>query len=376
MSEPTPAPQVVYGGHQTVDRFGSELGLPSNFFSRPTVESGLCQDAQFWIENSRPARQNFWPALVLALVAQAESGLALLGNKDSLDDVFAELEVEESSGGRTVNTLNFVIGDEFVRLRGAYNQALDLIRVRMRRYGHPMNPGHATQAWRDYRPLIEIIWRMLPGGRRCLVEWVWEHGVLALDETETAAAVARPVRPLEQVLANMPTASNRPGSIWQGICFGYLGADSPNLQLESAKAQTGSRRSGLTGDVDGFIGERVALTAECKDLHLDEEWRNELGDFVNSVAQIPGVTAVVMCSSATPEAIDGIRDAGIVPLTRETMMQTASVWDDTKQWTALRGLFYYLHRVQKDEKILRKVREWCLDQGIKLPEVESDTQVE
>ncbi|MGH9124702.1 MAG: hypothetical protein ACRDZ8_08240, partial [Acidimicrobiales bacterium] len=269
---------IEYGGQQPADRFQAELGLPESFFDRtghigPTYEAALA-----WLTNERPRRQNHWPALTLALVAQAEEGLSKLGHQ-ALADIFTEVPIEENDpSGQPVNTLNFVLdsaaGGEFARLRGKYNLALSLILTRMRRNGHPSNPGHATQSWPAYRHLIELIWFMSPYERRALVEWVWQNGVLPLDETQIVAAVDRPIRPFEQVLADMPTASNRPGSVWQGLSFGYLRADSPNLQLESSRAQTGSRRSGLLGDVDGFVGDRVALAAECKDMVLGQDWRD------------------------------------------------------------------------------------------------------
>lgn len=367
------APSIEYGGNQPVDRFRAELGLPEGFFDRAAGTSPMLDRAVTWLTDERPRRQNHWPALTLAVVAQAEDGLLRLG-QDSLADVFGQLAIEEMDpSGQPVNTLNLAVpapsagDDDYVRLRGKYNLALSLILVRMRRNGHPSNPGHATQSWPAYRPLIQLVWAMTPADRRALVEWVWTNGVLPLDETQIVAAVERPVRPFELVLAEMPTASGRPGSVWQGLCYGYLRADSPNLQLESSKAQTGSRRSGLLGDVDGFVGDRVALAAECKDMTLTDDWRNELTEFLAQVNKVPGTLALVMCSDATEAARHEISEAGVVVLTRDQMRQTAAVWDEPKQWTALQGLFYYLRRIQKSEAILTQVREWCLQHGVVEP---------
>ncbi|MDQ3789514.1 MAG: hypothetical protein M3422_20000 [Actinomycetota bacterium] len=360
---------LEYGGQQPVERFETELGLPEGFFDRTGAVTPLFDRAIEWLTKDRPRRQNHWPALTLALVAQAEEGLLRLGT-GALPDVFVKLEREDlDPNGQPVNTLNFVIpladrSNELVRLRGKYNLALSLILTRMRRNGHPSNPGHATQSWPAYRPLIELIWAMAPVDRRALVAWTWEKGVLPLDETKIVAAVERPVRPFELVLAEMSTASSRPGSVWQGVCFGYLRADSPNLQLESSKAQTGSRRSALLGDVDGFVGDRVALAAECKDMTLGADWRDELTEFLAQVNKVPGTLALVMCADITEHAQDEITASGLIVLTREAMRKTAAVWDEPKQWTALQGLFYYLRRIQKSEQILAKVRQWCLERGI------------
>jgi len=364
---------MEYGGDQPVSRFRAELGLPNGFFERQSEPSSVFVQAVDWLTNQRPRRQNHWPALTLGLVAQAEDGLLRLG-EDSVAEVFEQLAIETTDpNGQPVNTLNFAVppgaptDDGYVRLRGKYNLALSLILTRMRRNGHPSNPGHATQSWTAYRPLIELIWRMTAPDRRALVEWVWENGVLPLDETQIVAAVERPIRPFEQVLADMPTASSRPGSVWQGMCFGYLRADSPNLQLESSRAQTGSRHSGLLGDVDGFVGDRVALAAECKDMVLGENWRDELTEFLAQVNRVPGTLAIVMCADASDEARDEITEAGLIVLTREQMRQTAAVWDEPKQWSALQSLFYFLRRIQKSEAILAQTRNWCLEHGIVEP---------
>ena len=192
---------VEYGGQQPVDRFVSELGLPEGFFARTGTSDPLFATATEWLTTKRPKKQNHWPALTLALIAQAEDGLFRLGEA-SVSDVFGTLQIEEADpSGQPVNTLNFSVpkvnddDDPYVRLRGKYNLALSLILTRMRRNGHPSNPGHATQSWRAYRPLVELIWAMTPEGRTALVAWSWANGVLPLDETKIVAVVERPIRP-------------------------------------------------------------------------------------------------------------------------------------------------------------------------------------
>ena len=205
-------PVIEYGGEQPVDRFQAELGLPEGFFARDSDPGSAYERGLVWLANERPRRQNHWPALTLALVAQAEDGLRRLG-QESLAVAFDQLAIEQvDPNGQPVNTLNFAVppagvaDDDYVRLRGKYNLALSLILSCMRRNGHPSNPGHATQSWPAYRPLIQLIWEMTPADRRALVEWVWDTGVLPLDETQIVAAVERPVRPFELVLAETPTA--------------------------------------------------------------------------------------------------------------------------------------------------------------------------
>ena len=352
--------------------------LPPGFFDRVSNEGPGYVEAIQWLTEDRPKRQNHWPALTLALISQAEAGLSLLpGRPDALDDVFSHsgIAVEQTVAGRVVNTLNFLIeGAEPVTLRGRYNAAMDVIRNRMRRWGHPSNPGHATQSWRAYRVLIGTLWAMDPHERLGVVLWVWENGVLSLEETKHVADVASADRPFERVLAEMPTDSgSHGGALWQAICFGYLRADSPNLTLESIKAQTGSRHAGLVGDIDGYSGENLLMAVECKDRALDgKNWEPELGDFMMAVAGTPGVTSVVMASDATTEAREALTEAGLTLLTRQQMAASVAVWDETKQDAALRGALFYLRRIQKSEALLSKMRTWCEHKGLLQPKQATD----
>ena len=119
--------------------------------------------------------------------------------------------------------------------------------------------------------------------------------------------------------------------------------------------------------MDGFVGDRVALAAECKDLPLGDGWHDELTEFLAQVNKVPGTLALVMCAQVSDEAREEIVTSGLILLTRETMRQTAAVWDEPKQWSALQGLFYYLRRIQKSESILTQVRAWCLEHGVVEP---------
>lgn len=40
------------------------------------------------------------------------------------------------------------------------------------------------------------------------------------------------------------------------------------------------------------------------------------------------------------------------------------MWDATKQTIAMRGAFFYLHRIQKSESLLTTMRDWCEEQGL------------
>src|SRR5699024_4544566 len=108
------------------------------------------------------------------------------------------------------NTLNFIVNGTKITLRPRFNPAADAIRIEMRR-DHPSAAPHATQAWRDYRPLIEMIYAMSPAARARFAEYVWDTGVNAAEERTWAKQAERIVRPFEYVLANFDTHNARPG---------------------------------------------------------------------------------------------------------------------------------------------------------------------
>jgi len=46
------------------------------------------------------------------------------------------------------------------------------------------------------------------------------------------------------------------------MVFGFLRADNPHLQIEIDKVRTGSKRLQRVGDIDGWEGARLAISAE------------------------------------------------------------------------------------------------------------------
>lgn len=353
------------GGQQPLSTFIGALRLPEDFAARPEVSgSAEVAAAVEWLNTSRPRRQNFWPALVLAFIAQAEALLAADG-VDRLPDVFASHPPQESQDGRVVNTLNFTRGHgDPIALRSVYNAALHVIRYHMLRE-HPKNEAHATQSWRDYRELVTLIHAMRPDERKTLAEWVWKSGVLDRQELVLARKRERVVRPFEFVLLHMPTTAIKGlpgGAMLQAVTYGYFRADSPNLILETHSVNTGSSRAGRLGDVDGYRGGEIELAAEVKDLEIQDA--AAVADFVEDIAEAPNATAVVVCQGVTDEARAEIEARNITVLTVSDLTRTVSVWDLPKQQEGLRGVDYYLGRIQRSGAGQTFFREWLREHGL------------
>lgn len=357
------------GGNQPIENFEQELGLPAGFCARPYDPGPALGASLDFLQNQRPPGQNYWPALVLALIGQAEKVLVGLG-ATSVDNVFGDLQREEvSARGRVLNTLNFVTPDgSTFRLRPSYTKVLSVIRSEMRRFAHPSNPQGATNSWQHYQPLIESIYRATPDQRAALARWVWDNGVLPITETVPGGAAGpRRERPFSYVLEHMPTSSNPGGAIFQAEAYAYLRADAPNVILESHAVNVGSRRAGLVGDVDGFRGDAVELAAEVKDLVIDEDnLEDQLGDFLVAVAEIPDATAIVFAAGFSDEAREALAAQNVVALDRGEMATIAAVWDFPKQAEAMGALIYFLARIQNRPQLVEQVRSYCQEHGLEL----------
>src|SRR5699024_10747892 len=134
MSKSEETSVISRGGNQPLEGFAAQLGLPQGFAQRSGGgKYTKLADAIHWMQTLRPPRQNFWPALVLALITQAEEALEL-SDCASSKDPFVDFPIEtHSTSGRVVNTLNFQVDGKKVSLRPAYNRAMQIIRVDMRR---------------------------------------------------------------------------------------------------------------------------------------------------------------------------------------------------------------------------------------------------
>lgn len=345
----------------------ADLQMPHGFAARSRRSTSRVADALNWLDTERPQGQNHWPALVLALVAQIETLLAREG-KHSVPDVLSAYPPQVAVGGaRAINTLNLTrpVGEP-VRLREFYNYALNAIRIVMLRE-HPSNPGHATQSWPAYVTLIQSIASMDPSERREFAEQVWNVGVLARPARQIAAVQERAPRPFELVLTHLPTRIPRVrgGAILQALAYGYFLADSPNLILESHSVNTGSSRAGMLGDVDGFRGREPELAAEVKDLDITESDAEDIvSDFLEDIVDAPNATAVVVCASIDDAGRALIERRGVTVLSKADLVRTVAVWDVPKQEEALRGVEYYLGRIQKSERAVQFLRDWLADKGI------------
>lgn len=362
---PLTSPRATRGGNQPLPTFALSLGLPSDFTNRKGGETDPeLLAALRWLKDERPQKQNHWPALCLAFVAQAEEALGD-ASKDRVDEVFEEFKLEAGTPKRPVNTMNITVGTTTHTLRPKYNAAMDVIRVEMRR-DHPSNAAHATQSWRAYEDLVRRIYRMSPAARTRFAEHVWQYGVLDVSERKFASKAERIVRPFELVLDQFLTQGANPGgALFQGLVYGYFRADSPNLTLESHSVNTGSGRADMIGDVAGFRGDEVELAVEVKDHAISSvNVDSVLTDFLEDLVHAPNATAVVAAAEVDEEARKHLAEVNVIALSRDDLRERVITWDLPKQQEAIRGALYYLSRIQKNTALGDRLTRFLVEQGI------------
>ncbi|MCD0482320.1 hypothetical protein LO771_07815 [Streptacidiphilus sp. ASG 303] len=341
--------------------FEAMLELPYGFTARaPEPNEVEAARAIKWLENSRPKRHNFWPALTLAFVAQAEILLAKL-SEQSHPNAFTSIKRRETSAARAVDQLTWVVGETEIPVRRFYNFAAEVIMVQMRRH-HPSSPGHATSKWEMYKPFIESVIAASPGGRLAVAQWVWKHGVLDRQMTVSTSHRERQPRPFYEMLKDLETGSGTTGgAVFQSLVYGYLYADSPTLTVISQRVNTGSRRAGVIGDVSGFLGEHVVLAAEAKDKHLTKADEADLMTFITESSAFPDLDAVVFARSFDSYIQDVLCEAEVRCFTRNEMIHTVSLWDVPKQENAVRSVRFFLGQIQKNPSLVERVDEFIKD---------------
>ena len=151
------------------------------------------------------------------------------------------------------------------------------------------------------------------------------------------------------------------GAAFQGIVFGFLRADNPHLQIEIEKVRTGSKRLQRVGDVDGWEGNRLAISAEVKQFVLFLGNVADLEAFANETGR-RGTLAVVVALGFEDGVREQLDDIGARSLDKEDLLRIVALWDPLKQRTAVSSLVYYARHVEKNSALANRIEEF-LDQA-------------
>lgn len=281
----------------------------------------------------------------------------------SFDDFLAKFPRQEStsSGGRA-NTLIVAAPDgRTLSLRPFYNQIERFFRAENSRFDYPSCAPHATQAWIDYRNWLDALTTFSKVELYELRKRVVEYVLKTLQDQSFDPSSARTEPALFRLLLegfDMSARKNEPtGAAFQGIVFGFLRADNPHLQIEIDKVRTGSKRLQRVGDIDGWDGAQLAISAEVKQFELKPDDVPDLEGFANATG-IRGTLGIVVAKSFKQDARALIQGLGVKALDADDLLRIVELWDPLKQRTAVSSFIYYARHVEKNSSLSTRIDEF------------------
>lgn len=311
--------------------------------------------------------------LYSCFVALAERVFEIDG-RESVADVLEEFETTEdrAEAGQTVATLTIFVHDADDRehqigLRGLYNDFSNLARgPRLSRPGYPSSPGHTTSRWRFNEADLKAIFAMTRGERRAVAESAWAL-LLELPRWTRRLPPRAVSDPFAQVLRDFDRRAHEGevgGAALQGLVYGYMAADAPTVQFRTASARTGGKRARLVGDIDGYDGPDLALTAEVKDRDLTDA--EEITDFYSNLGPWPDAIAFVVCRSASAEFRKEVEELRIGVYTLGQLVDQVELWIVPKQLAAIRHAMGYFDSIEKKPDLGDRFQEFLKERKIDL----------
>lgn len=301
-----------------------------------------------------PARRFTAGLLVAFIDLYLELGVPASG-ATSFQDVLARTPRKTTTAaGKRANTLIVDRGGTTLSLRPFYNAAERFYRAEHKRFDYPSCAPHATQAWADYAGWLDALATFDEAQLRQLRERV---NAFVLDTLKSQAFDPASVKvepPLFRMWLeefDMAARKGEPsGAAFQGGVFGFLRADNPHLQIEVDKVRTGSKRLQRIGDIDGWEGSRLAISAEVKQFELKEDNVPDLAGFGNQTGQ-RGTLGLVVALGFKAGAREAIEALGLRALDLDDMVRIVELWDPLKQRTAVASIVYYARHVEKNSSL-------------------------
>jgi hypothetical protein len=264
-----------------------------------------------------------------------------------------------TAAGATANTLIVKTGDgRTLSLRPFYNAVERYYRAEHKRFDYPSADPHATQAWADYRDWLDALVTFSPDELINLRSRVNQFVLDTLKSQAFDPATIDVEPPLFRLILAGFAMTAQPGeptgAPFQGIVFGFLRADNPHLQIEIDKVRTGSKRLQRVGDVDGWEGARLAISAEVKQYTLTLDNTHDLEAFGNSAGR-QGALGIVAALGFNDGVREKLAAMGLIPLDKADLLRIVELWDPVKQRTAVSSFVYYARHVEKNFSLIERV---------------------
>lgn len=308
-------------------------------------------------------RRKFSAGLLMAFIDLfKELGVPSLGAAGLADVLKIYPRQLFRAAGKHANTLIVAKPDgSTLSLRPFYNEAERFFRAEHKRFDYPSCAPHATQAWGDYGTWLDALATFseaeLNGLHGRVASFVLD--TLQSQAFDPASVTVEP--PLFRLLLegfDMTAKTGEPtGAAFQGTVFGFIRADNPHLQIEISKVRTGSKRLQRVGDVDGWEGARLAISAEVKQYSFPMDDVPDLEGFANEAGRRGAIGMLVAL-----EFEEGVRDAiealGLKAVNVDDLLNIVELWDPIKQRIATTSLVYYARHVEKNSSLAARIDEF------------------
>jgi len=307
------------------------------------------------------ARRKFAAGLLLAYIAFLRH-LGATNRKFRNFDHFLRRfpPLDTTHAGKRANTLIVASGkNKTVSLRPFYNEAERFFRAEKKRFDYPNCAPHATQAWRDYERWIDALLQLEDAELSKLEQEIKDF---VLGELPSHEIDAGQLEPLEQrftrLLQDFPmtAAKGEPhGAAFQGVVYGYIRADAPHLHLDISKVGAGSKRLQRVGDIDGWEGERLILSAEVKHFNLTDKDVLDIAAFQSEVTcrKAMGIVAALSFSETARKDLEGM---GLRTMDQDDLIKFVELWDPLKQRAAVAAFTYYVHHIEQNSALKARLR--------------------
>jgi hypothetical protein len=269
--------------------------------------------------------------------------------------VFAKYPLVEQRGERQANTLTLSVGATAVGIRKFEERVADVFHA-MERSKYPSAYVYNTGQWKKYTDLLALCFRLSAAGRQVVVGRLFDFGLERLDRNAFFGRDEPRVRVFEKALSGLPRDADgeNGGLTLQAMVFGFLRADHHHLEWIADKVRTGSARQRRFGDIDGYSGLNLEVSAEVKDLDIDATNKErQLGSFIESVKKHEFL-GMVFARSFTQEVRDELEALGLVLTDNAALKSLVARWDWAKQDIALYSMLHYLAHIEQNALAVRR----------------------
>lgn len=313
-------------------------------------------------------RRRFAAGLLLAFIDFfRELGVFGRGFR-SFDEFLAAFPLSEATAaGKQANTLVVEVRatpsshPRLVSIRPAYNRAEQYFREENHRFDYPNCAPHATGQWRDHLAWIEALLGFSEDEAEVVDSAVRAHVLATLESHEIDPTQLKPLeRPFTRLLEDFDMSQHPgepQGAAFQGAVYAFIRADAPHLHLQVSKVGAGSSRLGRYGDIDGWDGERLVLSAEVKHFFVGDDDVRGVELFLTNVTRLNAMP-IVTATGFSAAARDRISDFGGRSIDSTDLLRAVDLWDPLKQRAALQAFVYYVHRIQQNKPLMHRLGEF------------------